>query len=37
VFKRACPAIGQHTDEIMREMGYSDAEIADLREKKIIG
>lgn len=37
VFRRACPTIGQHTDEIMREMGYSDAEIADLREKKIIG
>jgi crotonobetainyl-CoA:carnitine CoA-transferase CaiB-like acyl-CoA transferase len=34
---RACPTIGQHTDEIMREMGFSDAEIADYREKKIIG
>ncbi len=34
---RACPTIGQHTDEIMREMGFSDSEIADYREAKIIG
>lgn len=34
---RACPTIGQHTDEIMREMGYSDAEIAGYREAKVIG
>jgi crotonobetainyl-CoA:carnitine CoA-transferase CaiB-like acyl-CoA transferase len=34
---RACPTIGQHTDEIMREMDFSDAEIADYRDKKIIG
>jgi len=34
--ERACPTIGQHTDEILREMGYSDAEIADFRAKKII-
>lgn len=34
---RACPTIGQHTDEIMREMGYADAEIADYRDQKIIG
>jgi len=37
VFRQAAPAIGQHTDEIMRELGFSDAEIADFREKKIIG
>lgn len=37
VFKRCCPAIGEHTDEIMRELGFSEAEIADLREKKVIG
>jgi crotonobetainyl-CoA:carnitine CoA-transferase CaiB-like acyl-CoA transferase len=37
VFKRACPAIGEHTDEIMREIGYSDAEIAKFREQAIIG
>jgi len=34
---RACPTIGQHTDEIMREMGFSDAEIVDFRDKKVIG
>lgn len=33
----APPAIGQHSDEIMREIGYSDAEIAAFREAKIIG
>ena len=33
---RACPTIGQHTDEIMHEIGFTDAEIADYREKKII-
>jgi crotonobetainyl-CoA:carnitine CoA-transferase CaiB-like acyl-CoA transferase len=37
VFKHAAPALGQHTDEIMREMGFSDAEIAGFREKKVIG
>lgn len=36
VFRRPCPEIGQHTDEIMREMGFSDAEIADFRAKKVI-
>lgn len=37
VFRRAAPDIGQHTDEIMRELGFSDAEIAAFREQKIIG
>lgn len=36
-FKRACPDIGEHTDDIMREIGFSDAEIAEFRAKKIIG
>jgi crotonobetainyl-CoA:carnitine CoA-transferase CaiB-like acyl-CoA transferase len=34
---RACPTIGQHTDEIMREMGYSDGDIAAFREAGVIG
>ncbi|WP_374526906.1 CoA transferase [Novosphingobium sp.] len=37
VFRQAAPAIGQHTDEIMRELGFSDAEIASYREQKVIG
>lgn len=34
---RCCPGIGEHTDDIMREMGFSDSEIAGYRAKKIIG
>ena len=37
VFKRCCPEIGEHSDEILREIGYSDAEIAAFREHKIVG
>ena len=36
VFKRCAPAVGQHNDEILREVGYSDSEIAGFREAKII-
>lgn len=34
--RRAAPAIGQHTDEIMRQLGFSDAEIANFREQDVI-
>ncbi|WP_260582906.1 CoA transferase [Sphingopyxis sp. PET50] len=37
VFKRCCPAVGEHSDEILREIGYSDEEIAGFREAKIVG
>lgn len=37
VFKRCCPAVGEHSDEILREIGYSDDEIAAFREAKIVG
>ncbi|MEZ5709241.1 MAG: CoA transferase [Blastomonas sp.] len=37
VFRHCCPAVGEHSDEIMREIGFSDAEIADFRDRKIIG
>lgn len=30
------PTLGEHTDEIMQELGYSAAEIADLREKRVV-
>jgi formyl-CoA transferase len=30
------PNLGQHTDEILRELGYSDAEIQELREARAI-
>ena len=30
------PELGQHTDEVLREVGYSKAEIANLREQKVI-
>ncbi|PKB14338.1 crotonobetainyl-CoA:carnitine CoA-transferase CaiB-like acyl-CoA transferase [Novosphingobium kunmingense] len=37
VFRHAAPAIGQHTDEIMQELGFSPAEIAGFRDSKVIG
>jgi crotonobetainyl-CoA:carnitine CoA-transferase CaiB-like acyl-CoA transferase len=35
--RRKSPAVGQHTAEIMREVGYSDAEIAALHDAKAVG
>jgi len=32
----AAPAIGQHTDEILREYGYSAAEIGKLKQAKAV-
>ncbi len=34
--RHRAPLIGEHTDEIMRELGYSDADIAALREEAVI-
>ena len=34
--RRKSPSVGEHTVEIMREVGYSDGEIAALREAKAI-
>jgi crotonobetainyl-CoA:carnitine CoA-transferase CaiB-like acyl-CoA transferase len=33
---RPTPDLGQHTDEILRGLGYSDAKIADLRTRAVI-
>lgn len=33
---RRPPTLGEHTDEIMSEIGYSAQEIAELREKRVI-
>jgi crotonobetainyl-CoA:carnitine CoA-transferase CaiB-like acyl-CoA transferase len=32
----ATPELGQHTEEILRHLGYDGASIADLRARKVI-
>jgi formyl-CoA transferase len=32
----ATPEIGQHTDEVLREIGYSESDIRGLRERRVI-
>lgn len=34
--RHRAPTLGEHTDSIMRELGYDDAAIAELREQRII-
>ncbi|OLC13247.1 MAG: formyl-CoA transferase [Candidatus Rokubacteria bacterium 13_1_40CM_69_27] len=34
--RQPAPAHGQHTDEILRELGYTPAEIADLRRDSVV-
>ncbi|PHQ71017.1 MAG: formyl-CoA transferase [Sneathiella sp.] len=34
--KHRAPTLGEHTDVIMRELGYSDEEIADLRSRRVV-
>jgi succinate--hydroxymethylglutarate CoA-transferase len=36
VFRRAAPALGQHNDEVLGELGYSAEEIVRLREDGVI-
>jgi crotonobetainyl-CoA:carnitine CoA-transferase CaiB-like acyl-CoA transferase len=35
--QRKSPGVGEHTAEIMREVGYNDSEIAALRDAKAVG
>ena len=30
------PTLGEHTDQLMEELGYSAGEISDLREKRVV-
>jgi formyl-CoA transferase len=34
--RRPPPALGEHTDEILRELGYAPAEIDELRRERVI-
>ncbi len=31
------PALGEHTDEVLKSLGYSAEQIADMRERKVVG
>lgn len=35
-WRRKAPALGEHTDEVLREIGYSAEEITELREQQVI-
>jgi crotonobetainyl-CoA:carnitine CoA-transferase CaiB-like acyl-CoA transferase len=36
-FKTPAPDLGEHTNQVMRELGYSEGDIAELRKKGVIG
>ena len=35
-YRRPAPRLGEHTDEILRSLGYNDAEIAALHDEKVV-
>jgi crotonobetainyl-CoA:carnitine CoA-transferase CaiB-like acyl-CoA transferase len=35
-YKLAPPMVGQHTEEVLKGLGYDDAKIKTLREKKVV-
>jgi crotonobetainyl-CoA:carnitine CoA-transferase CaiB-like acyl-CoA transferase len=35
-YRRRAPLVGEHTDEILRGLGYTAAEIATLREERVV-
>ena len=34
--RSAAPRLGEHTDEILGELGYSDGQIRELREREVV-
>lgn len=34
--RRRAPTLGEHTDDVLRELGYNDAEIGDLRAQRVV-
>ena len=36
IYRRRAPLVGEHTDEILRSLGFGDEEIAALREEQVI-
>jgi crotonobetainyl-CoA:carnitine CoA-transferase CaiB-like acyl-CoA transferase len=36
ISRRAAPGLGQHTDEVLQELAYSEEQIADLRQRRIV-
>ena len=34
---RSAPLLGEHADEILAELGYSDDDVARLRERGVVG
>jgi formyl-CoA transferase len=36
VIRRTAPLLGQHTEEVLQELGYSREQILDLKNKKIV-